>query len=68
MSVPLPAVPKINKMTAIVAMAAIILMAGSYALFLYATWQQYQTDRLSRDKKIDELLARIPKKETPSES
>lgn len=55
-SVPLP------KLTPVVAACAIFLMAAAYMLFLYASWQSYQSDRRNRDDKIDELLARIPKR------
>jgi TRAP-type C4-dicarboxylate transport system permease small subunit len=46
---------------AIVAMAAILFMAAAYALFLWASWQQYQKDSENRTSKIDELLERLPK-------
>lgn len=57
MNVPLPPLLKI---TPIVAACAIFLMAAAYMLFLYASWQSYQSDRRNREDKIDELLARIP--------
>jgi cell division protein FtsL len=62
---PTPPMPKLNKYTALIAMAAIVMMAASYAIFLAATWHQYQEDRQRRDKKIDELLSRLPKKDVP---
>ena len=40
---------------------AIGLMVGSYMLFLWASWQQYQDAGKTRDNKIDELLSRLPK-------
>lgn len=63
MAVPMPAPPKLPKITPIIAVMAISLMAGAYLLFLYATWNQFQNDRASRDRKIDELLDRLPKAE-----
>lgn len=61
MNVPTPPVPKLPKLTPIVAMAAIGILVASYLIFLYATWNQYQNDRLTRDAKIDALLDRLPK-------
>ena len=55
-NIPLPKLPPI------VAVCAIFLMAAAYMLFLYASWQSYQNDRTARDAKIDELLARFPKR------
>jgi TRAP-type C4-dicarboxylate transport system permease small subunit len=46
----------------IVALAAILFMAGCYALFLWASWQQYQKDAETRTSKINELLERLPGK------
>lgn len=60
-----PPVPSLPKLTPVIAACAIFLMAAAYMLFLYASWQSYQSDRQKRDEKIDELLARIPKKDTP---
>jgi TRAP-type C4-dicarboxylate transport system permease small subunit len=45
----------------IVAMAAIMFMAGCYALFLWASWQQYQKDSENRTSRINELLERLPR-------
>lgn len=59
MNVPVPPLPKLAP---IVAVCAIVLMAGAYALFLYASWQAYQKDRRTRSDAIDELLSRIPAK------
>lgn len=43
-----------------------IIMVFAYLLYLAATWNQYQMDRLSREEKINELLARFPRaKVTP---
>lgn len=49
------------KVTPLIAIVAIGLMAGAYFIFLYATWNQFQNDRAMRDTKIDELLDRLPK-------
>lgn len=61
MNVPTPPVPKIPKLTPVIAMVAIGVLVGAYLLFLYASWNQFQTDRAARDAKIDELLDRLPK-------
>lgn len=50
-----------QKRLALIAAACMILMAGSYLVFLTATWVQFQADRNSRTDKIDELLDRIPR-------
>jgi len=65
MNVPVPPLPKL---TPVVAACAIFLMAAAYMVFLYASWQSYQSDRRNRDDKIDELLARIPKRSTTESS
>jgi hypothetical protein len=51
----------VTKLTPYVALAIIVGIGVSYFLFLAATWQQFQKDRMNRDTKIDELLDRIPK-------
>jgi hypothetical protein len=51
---------------AVVAMCAILFMAGAYALFLWASWQQYQKDAETRTSKINELLERLPKAAAPN--
>lgn len=63
MNVPAPPLPHLNIPMA-VAITAIILMAGAYLLFLWASWQQYQADRQRRDLNIDELLSRLPVKDS----
>jgi hypothetical protein len=57
--IPVPAIPKLNKIPPLIAIVAIGLMAGAYLLFLYSTWNQYQDDRAERDQKIDLLLEKI---------
>jgi hypothetical protein len=39
------------------------LMAASYMVFLYASWQSYQKDRTTRDDKINQLLDRLPQRD-----
>jgi hypothetical protein len=51
----------------VVAMCAILFMAGCYALFLWASWQQYQRDAETRTSKINELLERLPGKAATAE-
>jgi hypothetical protein len=43
------------------ALAAICFMAGCYALFLWASWQQYLKESSSREGKVNELLDRLSK-------
>lgn len=44
-------------------LAVVFLMAASYLVFLWGTWNQFQTDRVNRDHKLDEFLDRaFPKK------
>lgn len=45
----------------VIAMVVVSLAGLAYMVFLAATWNQYQQDRVSRDAKIDELLDRFPK-------
>lgn len=49
-----------------IAMGAICFMAACYALFLWASWQQYLKESTSREGKIDKLLdhIKLPKVET----
>lgn len=54
-----PAVPV--KFPAYMAAVAIAVMAGAYLVFLWASWQQDQKDRATRDDKINEMLSRLPK-------
>lgn len=48
------------KITPLVACMAMFLMAASYMVFLYASWQGYQKERLYKHDAIDQLLARFP--------
>jgi TRAP-type C4-dicarboxylate transport system permease small subunit len=43
------------------ALAAICFMAACYALFLWASWQQYLKESTSRESKVNELLDRLSK-------
>lgn len=61
MNIPIPTA----KVTPLVAIIAMLLMAGAYLLFLVASWNQYQRDRTDRDSKIDALLDRLPKPVIP---
>jgi hypothetical protein len=49
------------KTVQVIAICCIITIGAAYLLFLYASWNQFQQDRATRDSKIDELLERIPK-------
>jgi hypothetical protein len=44
-----------------VAIIMIVAIGVAYFIFLWASWQEFQKDRATRDSKIDELLERIPK-------
>lgn len=50
--------PRIVQLTAFV---VILMIGAAYMIFLYASWNQFQNDRMTRDSKIDELLERIPR-------
>jgi len=63
MNIPMPSA----KVTPLVAIIAMMIMAGAYLVFLISYWQQYQRDRSNRDDRINELLDRIPKPQ-PNES
>lgn len=63
MNIPMPTM----KVTPLIAIIAITLMAGAYLLFLAASWSAYQKDRDERNTRINELLDRLPKP-TPNES
>lgn len=56
----IPPIPN-AKVTPLVAIVAMLLMAGAYIVFLIASWRQYQRDREDRDGKINALLDRFPK-------
>lgn len=58
MNVPIPNTS--SKIPPLIAVVAISLMAGAYFIFLYATWQQFQSDRAMRERRIDEILDRLP--------
>lgn len=45
----------------LVALVMIVAVGCAYFVFLYASWNQFQRDRATRDDKVDELLARLPK-------
>jgi|HubBroStandDraft_1064217.scaffolds.fasta_scaffold300294_3 nitrogen fixation-related uncharacterized protein len=57
---PIPAPPV--KLVPIVAAICIVVIAGAYCVFLYATWGQYQDDRKHKATALDELLDRLPPK------
>lgn len=57
MNIPFPTA----KVTPLVAIVAMLLMAGAYVVFLISYWNQYQRDRANRDDKLNALLDRIPK-------
>lgn len=44
-----------------IAMGAICMMAACYALFLWASWQQYLKESTGREGRINELLDRLGK-------
>lgn len=50
--------PQLVQITAFV---VILVIGAAYLVFLYASWNGFQQDRLTRDSKIDELLERIPR-------
>lgn len=51
----------------VTAILMIIAVGVGYFVFLWASWQEWQRDRATRDSKIDELLERLPKPKSKSE-
>lgn len=49
----------------LILIGCVVVATVSYLVFLYGSWVQFQTDRLTRDSKIDELLDRFPKGTVP---
>lgn len=49
--------PHVVQLTAFV---VILVIGAAYLVFLYASWHEFQQDRITRDTKIDQLLERIP--------
>ena len=58
----------VTKITPYAALVMIMAVGCAYFIFLWASWQQFQNDRTTRDSKIDELLARIPVRVPRTES
>jgi hypothetical protein len=56
---------QLSRYFAIIAIGCMVVITASYLVFLYSSWEQFQNDRAKRDDKIDELLARFPKKVEP---
>lgn len=50
-----------RKMTPWVTLTVITLIGVGYFVFLYASWHQFQQDKLARDERINALLDKIPK-------
>lgn len=51
---------KLSRFTLLLLAGCVVLMTAAYILFLTATWNQLQVDRLRRDERLDNLLDRIP--------
>lgn len=53
-----------GKITPWIGVVMIAAIGVAYFVFLYASWHQFQQDRVARESKIDDILSRIPKPAT----